>query len=222
MKGAGMFTWVVTGSSCSTIGRPVAAATMRKYSATTSRFLRPAGGATISASAPCSRAMRANAAARCVPEAETPTATGTRPRVSLTTVSTTRRRSSSVRRCASPAMPRMVRPLTPVASADSIRRGRPATSSAPSSRKGVARMWKMPDHLIMIEVASRLSPSNSRHRAPHHRAPAARPRGERETRRGPGRRPSGRGRSPSAPARSRSRRGSGSGSGCGSGSPTAA
>ena len=41
MKGAGMFTWVVTGSSCSTIGRPVAAATTRKYSATTSRFLSP-------------------------------------------------------------------------------------------------------------------------------------------------------------------------------------
>ena len=30
----------------------------------------------MSASAPCSRAMRANAVARCVPEAETPTATG--------------------------------------------------------------------------------------------------------------------------------------------------
>jgi len=29
MNGAGMLTWVVTGSSCSTIGSPVTAATVR-------------------------------------------------------------------------------------------------------------------------------------------------------------------------------------------------
>jgi len=41
----------------------------------------------MSASAPCSWAMRVKDVARCVPEAETPATTGTRPRVSLTTVS---------------------------------------------------------------------------------------------------------------------------------------
>ncbi len=84
--------------------------------------------------------MRAKATAMWVPEAEAPTATGTRPRTSLTTVSTTCRRSSSVRRWASPAMPRTVKPVMPVSSARSTSTGSPSRSSAPPSVNGVAMM----------------------------------------------------------------------------------
>src|SRR5712692_2961952 len=120
----------------------------------------------MSASAPWSRAMRAKAVARCVPEAETPTTTGTRPRVSLTAVSTTRRRSSSVRRCASPAIPSTVTPVTPVARAASTRRGRPLVSRSPPSVNGVAMIWKIPDHSI-IGSASRKPATSGRELCPH-------------------------------------------------------
>src|SRR3972149_6981564 len=106
----------------------------------------------MSAAAACSAAIRESATARSVPRAESHATPGTRPRSSLTTALTTARRSSSVSRWASPAIPRTVSPLTPVPSTDSTRCGSPSPSRLPSARNGVARMWKMPDRSSIAGV----------------------------------------------------------------------
>ena len=90
--------------------------------------------------APSALAVRAAAMAVYVLSRDVPTMIGRRPSLTSNTVLSTWSRSASSSLWASPATPSTVRPSTPASIVAAVKRRRLASSSAPSGRKGVARM----------------------------------------------------------------------------------
>ena len=102
-----------------------------------------AGGVIITPAAPSAMALSDRSVIAAMPGAETPTTTGS-PAAAPITSRTTVRLSSGRSFWASPMMPRMVMPSTLRARNHSVIRPKDATSSAPSSVKGVGAMAKTP------------------------------------------------------------------------------
>ena len=133
---------VETGWSCRHQGTPgpSVSSTIWKYEAIWSSVRSVEGGATITPEAPRSITASVSSFIGAKPADDAPTITGTRPLTRASTCFVKVRASCAVSLVASPMMPRMVRPVTPLSRQKSTMRSVLARSRAPSSVKGVTVM----------------------------------------------------------------------------------